>query len=109
MLAMRRKIRDRYKLATTSGYGPRYLHSTGQLHKGDAGQGLFIQITSGGSEDVGIPDDIGCPASSITFSLLKQVDALGDNHALVAAGRRIVRFHLVNVPEGLNKLNDALT
>ena len=109
LLAMRRKIRDRYKLATTSGYGPRYLHSTGQLHKGDAGQGLFIQITSGGSEDVGIPDDIGCPASSITFSLLKQVDALGDNHALVAAGRRIVRFHLVNVPEGLNKLNDALT
>jgi glucose-6-phosphate isomerase/transaldolase/glucose-6-phosphate isomerase len=109
LLAMRRKIRDRYKLATTIGYGPRYLHSTGQLHKGDAGHGLFIQITSGDSEDLGIPDDIGFPASSITFSLLKQAEALGDNQALVAAGRRIIRFHLVNVPKGLNKLNEALT
>jgi glucose-6-phosphate isomerase len=109
LLAMRRKIRDRYKLATTFGYGPRYLHSTGQLHKGDAGHGLFIQITAEDSEDMRIPDDIGSPASSITFSLLKQAEALGDNHALVEAGRRIVRFHLVSVPEGLNKLNEALT
>jgi hypothetical protein len=109
LLEMRRKIRDRYKLATTFGYGPRYLHSTGQLHKGDAGHGLFIQITSGDSEDVGIPDDVGFPGSSITFSLLKQAEALGDNQALVEAGRRIIRFHLVNVPNGLNKLNEALT
>lgn len=109
LLEIRRKIRDRYKLATTLGYGPRYLHSTGQLHKGDAGHGLFIQITAGDSEDMGIPDDMGSPASSITFSLLKQAEALGDNQALVEAGRRIVRFHLVNVPNGLNELNEALT
>ena len=108
VLAMRKKIRDRYKLATTFGYGPRYLHSTGQLHKGDAGHGLFIQITAGDSVDMGIPDDIGSPASSITFSLLKQAEALGDKQALVSAGRRIARFHLVNVPNGLNKLNEAL-
>jgi hypothetical protein len=106
---MRRKIRDRYKLATTFGYGPRYLHSTGQLHKGDSGHGLFIQITAGDLVDMGIPDEMGSPASSITFSLLKQAEALGDNQALVSAGRRIVRFHLVNVPDGLNKLNEALT
>lgn len=109
LLEMRRRIRDRYKLATTLGYGPRYLHSTGQLHKGDAGYGLFIQITAGDSEDMGIPDDMGSPASSITFSLLKQAEALGDNQALVEAGRRIVRFHLVNIPNGLNKLSEALT
>ena len=109
LLEIRRKIRDRYKLATTLGYGPSYLHSTGQLHKGDAGHGLFIQITAGNSEDIAIPDDSGSPASSITFSLLKQAEALGDNEALVEAGRRIVRFHLVNVPNGLNKLNQALT
>jgi glucose-6-phosphate isomerase len=108
LLEIRRKIRDRYKLATTIGYGPRYLHSTGQLHKGDAGHGLFIQVTAGNSEDMGIPDEIGSPASSMTFSLLKQAEALGDNQALVEAGRRIVRFHLVNVPNGLNKLNEAL-
>jgi len=109
LLEIRRKIRDRYKLATTLGYGPRYLHSTGQLHKGDAGHGLFIQITAGDSEDMEIPDDMESPASSITFSLLKQAEALGDNQALVVAGRRIVRFHLANVLNGLNKLNEALT
>lgn len=109
LLEIRRKIRDRYKLATTLGYGPRYLHSTGQLHKGDAGHGLFIQITAGDSEDMGIPDEMGSPASSMTFSLLKLAEALGDNQALIEAGRRIVRFHLVNVPNGLNKLSEALT
>jgi glucose-6-phosphate isomerase len=109
LLEIRRKIRDRYKLATTLGHGPRYLHSTGQLHKGDAGHGLFIQIAAGDSEDIGIPDDLGSSASSITFSLLKQAEAIGDNQALVEAGRRIIRFHLVNVPNGLNKLNEAMT
>jgi len=109
LLEMRRKIRDRYKLATTLGYGPPYLHSTGQLHKGDAGQGLFIQITAGDLEDIGIPDDMESPTSSITFSLLQLAEALGDNQALVEAGRRIIRFHLANAPIGLNKLNEALT
>jgi glucose-6-phosphate isomerase/transaldolase/glucose-6-phosphate isomerase len=108
LLEIRRKIRDGYRLATTLGYGPRYLHSTGQLHKGDAGHGLFIQITAGDLEDIGIPDEMGSQASSFTFSLLKQAEALGDNQALVQAGRRIVRFHLVNVPNGLNELNKAL-
>jgi glucose-6-phosphate isomerase len=109
LLEIRRKIRDRYRIATTLGYGPRYLHSTGQLHKGDAGNGLFIQITAADSEHIGIPDDMGSSASSITFSVLKQAEALGDNQALVEAGRRIIRFHLVNISNGLNKLNEALT
>ena len=53
--AMRLKLRDRLRLATTVGYGPRFLHSTGQLHKGDGGNGLFIQITSDAADDVAIP------------------------------------------------------
>jgi len=48
-------IRDKYGLATTAGYGPRYLHSTGQLHKGDAGRGLFIQLTADDERDAPIP------------------------------------------------------
>jgi glucose-6-phosphate isomerase len=109
LLEIRKKIRDRYKLATTLGYGPRYLHSTGQLHKGDAGHGLFIQITARDLEEIGIPDDLWSPSSSFTFSVLKQAEALGDNQALLEAGRQVIRFHLVNVTNGLNKLNEALT
>ena len=55
LLSMCARIRDRYHLAATFGYGPRYLHSTGQLHKGDAGRGLFIQFTADASADVPIP------------------------------------------------------
>jgi hypothetical protein len=56
--SLRAQLRDRLKLATTVGYGPRFLHSTGQLHKGDAGNGLFIQFTAGASQDVPIPDEV---------------------------------------------------
>jgi hypothetical protein len=75
------QIRDRYGLATTIGYGPRFLHSTGQLHKGDAGNGLFIQLTSDALDDLAIPDEAG-------------QDAAGDAEALHTAGRRVARFHL---------------
>ena len=62
LLALRTRIRDRLKLATTVGYGPRFLHSTGQLHKGDAGNGLFIQFTADSPQDAPIPDEAGSPS-----------------------------------------------
>jgi len=92
--ALRTQLRDRLKLATTLGYGPRFLHSTGQLHKGDAGNGLFIQFTSDAVEDVPIPDEAGSPDSSMSFGVLKTAQALGDAQALLDAGRRVIRFDL---------------
>jgi len=92
--ALRTHLRDRLKLATTVGYGPRFLHSTGQLHKGDAGHGLFIQFTADAPEDVPIPDEAGAPDSSISFGVLKMAQALGDAQALLDAGRRVIRFNL---------------
>ena len=94
--AFRARLRERTHLAVTLGYGPRYLHSTGQLHKGDAGRGLFIQLTAADPEDAPIPDEPGSPASSLTFGLLKTAQALGDAQALAAAGRRLIRFDLGN-------------
>lgn len=87
-------IRDRHKIATTVGFGPRFLHSTGQLHKGDGGNGLFIQITSRDAVDVPIPDETGSDASNVSFGVLKSAQALGDRRALLDAGRRVIRFHL---------------
>ncbi len=87
-------LRDRLKLATTVGYGPRFLHSTGQLHKGDSGNGLFIQFTADDAEDAPIPDEAGSPDSSITFGVLKEAQALGDLQAMMFAWRRVIRFHL---------------
>jgi hypothetical protein len=109
LLALRTRIRDRWHLATTVGYGPRFLHSTGQLHKGDAGRGLFIQFTAEDALDVPIPDEAGAPASSITFGVLKAAQAAGDLQALLNAGRRVIRFHLAaDVSAGLARLTKAL-
>jgi len=94
LLALRTCLRDRLKLATTVGYGPRFLHSTGQLHKGDAGNGLFVQFTADDPQDVPIPDNAGAPESTMTFGVLKTAQALGDRRALLDAGRRVIRFHL---------------
>jgi hypothetical protein len=103
--ALRVQLRDRYKLATTVGYGPRFLHSTGQLHKGDAGNGLFVQFTSDPPRDADIPDEPGAEESSITFGVLKMAQALGDRQALEDAGRRVITFHLgADVIDGLRKI-----
>lgn len=90
---LRRRLRDRLGLATTLGYGPRFLHSTGQLHKGDAGNGLFVQITSAAAVDAAVPDQAGNDSSSISFGVLVLSQALGDGQALVTAGRRLLRIH----------------
>ena len=109
LLALRTRIRDRWHLATTVGYGPRFLHSTGQLHKGDAGRGLCIQFTAEARLDVPIPDEAGAPGSSITFGVLEAAQAAGDRQALLNAGRRVIRFHLgADVSAGLARLARAL-
>jgi len=86
--AIRSAVRDRNKIATTFGYGPRFLHSTGQLHKGGPNIGLFLQITQEHRERTPIP------GQKYDFAQLNQAQHLGDFQALEAHGRRVVRVHL---------------
>jgi len=102
-------LRNRFKMATTLGYGPRFLHSTGQLHKGDVGTGIFIQITSENIHYVSIPDEAGKSISSMSFGILKAAQALGDREALHNGGRHVIRFHMVrDVLGGLNRLGGSV-
>ena len=106
---MQRYLRDRTKLAVTLGFGPRFLHSTGQLHKGDRGNGLFIQLTDSPSSDVGIPDEPGSPQSALPFGVLIQAQSLGDRQALLNAGRRVLRIDLgENSQAELERLVESL-
>ena len=100
---MRRKVMQRYTIAVTVGYGPRYLHSTGQLHKGGPGSGLFLQLTADHTGEVDIP------GQGFGFGLLSDAQAAGDMQALRNAGRRVVRVHLGSSPEdGINRLIEEL-
>ncbi|NIQ38466.1 MAG: bifunctional transaldolase/phosoglucose isomerase [Proteobacteria bacterium] len=102
--SIRLTLRDRLKFATTIGYGPRFLHSTGQLHKGDGNKGLFIQITHESETDVAIPGE------RYTFGVLIRAQALGDYQVLAERKRRLIRFHIKgDVAEGLNQLEKALS
>jgi hypothetical protein len=102
---LRCQVRGETRLATAVGYGPRFLHSTGQLHKGDAGNGLFVQLTADDAQNVPIPDEAGEAASSMMFGVLKEAQALGDRQALIDAGRRVIRFDLGNdVVAGIARL-----
>jgi transaldolase/glucose-6-phosphate isomerase len=106
---LRLKIRDRLKIATTLGFGPRFLHSTGQLHKGDGGRGLFIQITADDALDIPIPDEAGAHSSTVTFGVLKASQALGDRQALLDAGRRVIRFHITgDIAAGINRIAGSI-
>jgi transaldolase / glucose-6-phosphate isomerase len=101
--SFRMRIRDTLHVATTLGYGPRFLHSTGQFHKGGPDTGMFLQLTAGDREDIQIP---GEPYS---FSVFKQAQAMGDLEALRKHGRRVVRIDLgKNVAEGLVVLNEVI-
>ncbi len=107
--ALRRQLLEKTRLATTLGYGPRFLHSTGQLHKGDAGNGLFIQFTADAAEDAAIPDEAGQSASSMTFGVLKLAQALGDRAALLENNRRVITYHMgADVAGGLRAIGAAL-
>jgi hypothetical protein len=91
LATLRRALRDATHCATTLGYGPRFLHSTGQLHKGDSGRGLFIELVDEPGHDLQIPDDAGRPVS---FGLLLRAQAFGDAQALAARGRRVLVSNL---------------
>jgi hypothetical protein len=97
--AMRTLLRDRTRLATTQGYGPRFLHSTGQLHKGGAPIGWFLQLTADHPVDRPIP---GWP---YTFGQLIDAQALGDFRAIASHDLPILRVHLGPDPDaGLETL-----
>jgi RpiB/LacA/LacB family sugar-phosphate isomerase len=101
--AIRALLRDRLRIATTLGFGPRYLHSTGQLHKGGPPNGLFIQVTGDDK------DELPVPGAGYDFSTLKAAQALGDLQALSQSGRRVVRLHLTGkAPQGLQHLLQLL-
>lgn len=85
---LRTQVMGKYKIATTLGYGPRFLHSTGQLHKGGPDSGLFLQITASHQQDIPVP---GEPYS---FGVLADAQAKGDFGALQTQGRRAARINI---------------
>ncbi len=100
-------IRDHVRVATqravTVGFGPRYLHSTGQLHKGGPNNGVFVQIT------VDDPATLPVPNKSYSFSILKQAQSLGDLQALRERNRRVIHLHITgDVRAGLAQIDAAL-
>ncbi|HEY5638493.1 MAG TPA: glucose-6-phosphate isomerase [Dehalococcoidia bacterium] len=86
---LRTALRDATRRATTVGYGPRFLHSTGQLHKGGPATGVFLQLVMNDEIDLDVPGE-----QSFTFSVLKRAQALGDLAALLGRGRPVVRVSL---------------
>jgi len=108
--ALRAAIRDATQMAVTVGYGPRFLHSTGQLHKGDAGHGRFIQLLVDSIQDLEIPGAVSDASSELTFGTLIAAQAAGDRRALLDAGRRVLTLRLDRngVPEQLERLARGL-
>lgn len=87
---LRTELQKKFKSAVTIGYGPRFLHSTGQLHKGDAGKGVFIQLISESEQILAIPDEAGSDKSIMSFNTLIKAQAFGDRNALIEANRKVV-------------------
>ena len=85
---LRRSLLDKHGITTTMGYGPRYLHSTGQLHKGGPNSGMFLQLVGDHERDLPIP------GKDFTFGVLADSQALGDWEALQESGRRVARIRL---------------
>lgn len=101
LLALRDKILTRTKRAVLFGYGPRYLHSTGQLHKGDGNNGVFIILSADAEHDIQIP------GQHYTFGQLCAAQALGDFQALEEKGRRVIKIHLTQpILQAIKNLSD---
>jgi transaldolase/glucose-6-phosphate isomerase len=98
---LRSALRKQTGCATTVGYGPRFLHSTGQLHKGGVNNGLFLLLTADAVKDIEIP------AQELTFGVLEHAQALGDFEALISRKRRVLRVHL-STPADVKLLLEAL-
>lgn len=105
---LRTTIQTKYKVATSVGYGPRFLHSTGQLHKGDSGNGLFIQIIDNPINDLPIPSEPGSNENEISFSVLIKAQALGDREALLSNGRNVITFNLGSDVNHISSIVDSV-
>src|ERR1700716_1646203 len=100
---IRQAVRDKKRLATCLGFGPRFLHSTGQAYKGGPNSGVFLQITCDEAVDLPVPDQ------KYTFGVVKAAQARGDFAVLAERGRRALRVHLgKSVGKDLAKLGSAL-
>jgi transaldolase/glucose-6-phosphate isomerase len=100
---IRHTVRDKKKVATVLGFGPRFLHSTGQAYKGGPNSGVFLQITCDDASDLAVPDQ------KYTFGVVKAAQARGDFAVLAERGRRALRVHLgKDVKAGLEKLHAAV-
>jgi hypothetical protein len=96
-------LRDCTCLATTKGYGPRFLHSTGQFHKGGPNGGHFIQLMQDDNEDVQLP------GRRYTFGTFRNAQVIGDRETLVKHGRRVICIHLGKDPVGnVTKITQAI-
>jgi len=92
LFLFKEKLEKKFKVPVTIGYGPRFLHSTGQLHKGDSGEGYFIQILSPYKNDLAVPDEMDTDVASITFGLLRNAQAMGDRDALLKKNRKVLTY-----------------
>jgi len=100
---IRHAVRDKKKVATVLGFGPRFLHSTGQAYKGGPNSGVFLQITCDDAKDLPVP------GQKYTFGIVKAAQARGDFAVLAERGRRALRVHLgKNVKAGLSRLAKAV-
>jgi glucose-6-phosphate isomerase len=86
----------------TFGWGPRFLHSTGQFHKGGPAVGVFVQITDEPREDLPVP------GRDFSFGTLVAAQAAGDANVLAEHGRPVLRLHLTDPEEGLRRVREAL-
>jgi len=101
---MRHAVRDKKRVATCLGFGPRFLHSTGQAYKGGPNSGVFLQVTSDDAHDLPVP------GQKYTFGTVKAAQARGDLQVLVDRNRRALRVHIgADIEAGLAKLNSAIT
>jgi transaldolase/glucose-6-phosphate isomerase len=99
--ALRMIVRDRRRVATCVGFGPRFLHSTGQAYKGGPNSGVFLQITADSDPDLGVPEQ------KASFGVIEAAQARGDFDVLVERRRRVLRVHLSDVESGLSELEQA--
>ena len=100
---LRREIRDAVRIPVLQGYGPRYLHSIGQLYKGGPPGGMFLEITAAAGQDMPIPE------SGVTFGKLELAQALGDLSALESRGKATLRLHIQgSVTQGLATIGQAI-
>jgi len=103
LAGMRHAVRDAKQVATCLGFGPRFLHSTGQAYKGGPDSGVFLQVTCDDAADLAVP------GQTYTFGTVKSAQARGDFQVLADRGRRALRVHLgADVPAGLARLDAAV-